>query len=61
MNHAVPSFPLSLFPHAQMRIRALLEDADEEAHAGASNVAERLISKARQDAAALRAEIVGIS
>ena len=56
---AVPAFPLSLFPIAQVKIRALLEEADEAAHAGFSALHERLVSRARAEATAVRAQIVG--
>lgn len=55
----VPTFPLSLFPIAQVKIRALLEEADEAAHAGFSALRDRLVTKARNEAMAIRAEIVG--
>jgi hypothetical protein len=47
--------PLSLFPFAQARINAMLEDADEETAAGQSAWADRLIDKARAEAEATRA------
>lgn len=56
---AVPAFPLSLFPIGQARIRALLEEADEAAHAGFSALRDRLISQAREGAMAIRSDIVG--
>lgn len=58
---AVRPFPLSLFPLAQIRIRALLEAADEATQAGLTAHADWLVSKARQDAAALRETIVGLA
>lgn len=56
---AVPAFPLSLFPIGQARIRALLEEADEAAHAGFSALRDRLISQAREGAMSIRSDIVG--
>lgn len=56
---AVPAFPLSLFPLGQARIRAMLEQADEAAHAGFTALRDRLISEARDSAMAIRSEIVG--
>lgn len=52
--------PLSLFPFAQARINAMLEDADEETAAGQTLWADRLIDKARAEAEALR-EMMGIA
>lgn len=57
---AVPAFPLSLFPIGQARIRALLEEADEAAHAGFAALHEHLVSKARNEAMSVRAQIVGL-
>lgn len=58
---AVRPFPLSLFPIAQLRIRALLEAADEATLAGLTAHADWLVSKAREDASALRATIGGLA
>lgn len=44
--------PLSLFPFAQARIRAMLEDADEERAAADNRWADYLINKARAEAQA---------
>lgn len=44
--------PLSLFPFAQARIRAMLEDADEERAAADNRWADYLIEKARAEARA---------
>lgn len=52
--------PISLFPFAQARINAMLEDADEELAAGQAAWADRLITKAREEAEALRA-MMGIA
>lgn len=57
---AVPAFPLSLFPIGHARIRALLEEADQAAHAGFTALRDRLISEARAGAMAIRSEIVGL-
>lgn len=51
--------PLSLFPFAQARIRAMLEDADEEYAAGQNRWAEHLINKARAEAQATLAAFGG--
>lgn len=59
MTGPTPKFPLSLFPHAQARIRAMLEDADELTTAGHHAWADRLVSRAREEAEATRAMIVG--
>jgi hypothetical protein len=47
--------PLSLFPFAQARINAMMEDADEERAAGQHAWADRLTEKARAEAEATRA------
>lgn len=59
MAPPVQPFPLSLFPLGQARIRALLEEADEAAHAGFTALRDRLISQAREGAMAIRSDIVG--
>lgn len=46
------SAPLSLFPFAQARINAMLEDADEERAACEHRWADHLIEKARAEAQA---------
>lgn len=47
---SAPTYPLSLFPFAQARIRAMLEDADEERAACQHRWADYLINKARDEA-----------
>lgn len=47
-----PTYPLSLFPFAQARIRAMLEDADEERAAADNRWADHLVEKARAEARA---------